>query len=88
MSQYYSVIIDLSISGPGNGKEVGGGLNSIDKLYIYQLMSNVKIMESKTFDSQIIMCSCTQNNDASLDNEFQNHLSKEHWKHGDLDQEK
>ena len=32
------------------------------------------------------MHSCTQNNDASLAKEIQNHLSKEHHKHGVIDQ--
>ena len=43
MSQCYSGIIDCSISAPGNGKYVVGGINAIDKRYIYQLMSNVKL---------------------------------------------
>ena len=43
-------------------------------------MSNVQLPGSKTFDSQILMHSCTQKNDFSLDNQFQKHLSKEHCK--------
>ena len=50
MSQCYSVIINHGISEPGNGKEVVDGINSIDMLYIYQLMSNVQLPVSKTFD--------------------------------------
>ena len=49
-------------------------------------MSNVKLPGSKTFDSQIIMHSCTQNNDVRLAKEFQKYLSKDHWKNGDIDQ--
>ena len=60
MSQFYSVIIDGGISAPGHEKEVVYGLNAIDKRYIYQLMSNVQLLGSKIFDSQIIMHSCTQ----------------------------
>ena len=41
MSQTYSIIIDRDISSPGNGIEVVGGLNDVDKRYIYQLMSKV-----------------------------------------------
>ena len=35
MSQFYSIIIDRSISSPGHGKEVVDGLNAVDKRYIY-----------------------------------------------------
>ena len=47
----YSIIIDQGISAPGHGKEVVYGLNDIDKRYIYQLISNVQLPGSKTFDS-------------------------------------
>ena len=55
MSQCYSVIIDRGISAPGHVKEVVGGLNDVDKryIYIYHLMSNVQIPGSNIFDSQI-----------------------------------
>ena len=59
MLQCYSIIIDRVISAPGHGKEVVGGLNAIDKRYIYQLLSNVQLPGSEKFDSQIIMHSCT-----------------------------
>ena len=55
MSQSYSIIIDCGISEARHGKEVVDGLNAVDKRYIYQLMSNVKIHGSKIFDSQIQM---------------------------------
>ena len=42
----------------------------------------------KTFDSQIIIHYCTQNNDVSLTKEYQKHLSKEYRKHGVIDQGK
>ena len=45
-------------------------------------MSNVQPPGSKTFDLQILMHSCTQNNDVSLDKELQKYLSEEHFKHG------
>ena len=35
LSQYHSIIIDRGIIAPRNGKEVVGGINSIDKRYIY-----------------------------------------------------
>ena len=48
-------------------------------------MSNVQLTESKTFDSQILMNSCTHKNDVSLEKQFQKYLSKEHCKHGVID---
>ena len=45
ISQCYWVIISIIISAPGHGKEVVCGLNSIDKRYIYQLMSNGQLPE-------------------------------------------
>ena len=52
MFQCYSVIIDCGISSPGHGKEVVNDINAIDKCYIYQLISNVKLQVSKLFDSR------------------------------------
>ena len=60
-------------------KEVVYGINVIDKSYIYQLMSIVQIPLSKIFDSQILMHSCTENNDASLDKQSQKYMSKENF---------
>ena len=51
MSQTYSIIIDRDISALGHGKEVVDGLNSVDKRYIYQLMSKVKFPGLFIFDS-------------------------------------
>ena len=55
LSQCHSIIIDRGISAPIHGKEVVDGINYIAKRYINQLMSNVQLPKSKTFDSQIIM---------------------------------
>ena len=41
MFQCYSFIIDQGISAPVHGKEVVYGFNTVDKCYIYQLMSNI-----------------------------------------------
>ena len=35
--------IDRGISAPGNGKDVVDGINTIDKCYIYELMSNFQL---------------------------------------------
>ena len=48
------------ISAPGNGKKVVYGLNAVDKRYINQLMSTVKIPGSIIFDLQIQMHTGTQ----------------------------
>ena len=66
MSQFYSIIIDRGISAPGHGKEVVDGLITVDKRYIYQLMSNVKLPGSVKFDSQIKMHTGTEKEDVSL----------------------
>ena len=84
----YSIIIDQGMSAPGNGKEVVGGLNSVDKPYIYQFMSTVQLPASNRFDSQMQMHTGNQKYDASLDKEFQHHMKKEHHKNGVFDQGK
>ena len=73
-SQYHSIIINQGISAPGHGKEVVDGLNDIDKRNVYQLISNVQLPGSRTFDSHILMHYCTPKDNVSLAKEFQNHL--------------
>ena len=77
--QCYLVIIDRCISSPGHGKDVVDGLNVVYKCYIYQLMSNVQLNGSKIFDSQMQMRTGNHKYDASLADEFQQHLTKEHF---------
>ena len=86
LSQCHSIIIDRGISAPGHGKEVVDGINAIYKLYMYQLISNVQLTGSKTFDSQILMHYCTPKKDVSLAKEFQKHMSRNDSKHGVIDQ--
>ena len=50
LSQSKSIIIDRGMSAPGYGKEVADGLNIIEKRFMYQLMSNVKLPGSIFFD--------------------------------------
>ena len=57
--QCHYIIIYLGISAPVHVKEVVGGLNFIHKIYMYQLMSNVQLPVSRTFDSHIIIHFCT-----------------------------
>ena len=86
MLQCYSVIIYHGISTPGHGKEVVGGINAINKHYIYPLISNAQLIGSRTFYSQILMHSITKINYVSLTKEFQKHMSKENQKNGVIDQ--
>ena len=70
-SQFYSVIIDQGISAPGHIKYVVDGINAVDKRDIYQLMSNVQVIGSNIFDSQMQMHTGNQKDDVSLAKEFQ-----------------
>ena len=86
LSQCYSIIIDRGISAPGHGNRWLMVLMPFTKCYMYQLMSNVQLPVSKTFDSQILMHYCTPKKDVSLAKEFQKHLSRNDSKHGVIDQ--
>ena len=61
------------------------GLNAIAKRYIYQLMSNVQLLVSKTFDSQILIHYFTHTKDISVAKKFQKHMSMDHCKHVVID---
>ena len=52
------------------------GLNAVDKRYIYQLMSKVKLPGPIRFDSQIKIHTGTENKDLSLAYELKNHLEE------------
>ena len=88
MSQCYSIIIVRGISAPGHVKEVIDGINTVDKCYIYQLMSTVQLPGSNRFDSQMQIHTVTQKYDLSLAKEFQQHLTKKYHKDGTIDQGK
>ena len=66
LSQCHSIIINRGIRAPGHDKDVVDCINSIDKRYMYQLMSNVQLTGSNIFEEQIIMHSCPQKKDFSL----------------------
>ena len=55
MDPCYSVIFDRGIRAPGHGKEVVDVIHAVDKRYIYQFMSNVKLHVSEIFDYQMQM---------------------------------
>ena len=67
LSQGHSIIFNWGISEPGYVKEVIDGLNAIDKRFMYQLMSNVQLTGSKTFEKYILTHSFTQIKDISMD---------------------
>ena len=64
------------------------GLNYIEKQYMYQLMSTVQLPGSRTFDSQILIHSCTPKHDVNLAKYFQKHMSIDDHKNGVIDQGK
>ena len=74
MSQTYSILIDRVISAHGHGKKVVDGLKTVDKRYIYQLVSKVQLPGLVRFDSQIKMHTGTENKDLSLAKLFKDHL--------------
>ena len=86
LSQRHSIIFDWGISALGHGKEVVDGLNSIDKRYMYQLMSTVQLPVSIFFEKQILINSCTPKRMSVWLKYFRKHLSKDDRKHGVIDQ--
>ena len=70
LCQFYldvtQLYLNLGIGAPGHSEEVFDGLNAISKRYMYQLMFTVILPGSKTFDSHILMYSCTPKKDVSL----------------------
>ena len=64
--QSHSIIFDRVISAPGHVKYLFDGLNAVDKRYMYQLISTVKLPVSKTSYSKILMHSCKAIKDFSL----------------------
>ena len=65
-----------------------GGINAVDKRYVYQLMSKVQLPGSVRFDPQIKTHTGTENKDVSLAREFKYHLEGEHRKNSVIDQGK
>ena len=54
VSQAFSVIIYRGISAPGYGREVGDGINDIDKRFILQPISTVQLPGEKGYDTQVV----------------------------------
>ena len=81
-SKALSVIIDRGISAPGHGIELTDCLNTIDKMFLFQLMPTMKIMSANHYDTQMVMHTGTRTSDVSLASEFQKYLSTLAFKHG------
>ena len=76
MYQCYSIIIDLVIIAPCNGKELLDGINAVDKPYIHQLMFIVQFPGSNRFDSHMQIHTGKQKDYVSLAKEFQHFMTK------------
>ena len=61
-----------------------GGLNAVDKRYIYQLMSNVQVPGLDRFYSHIKIHTGTENKDVSLAHKLKDHLEEEHRQNGPI----
>ena len=88
LSKAFSVIIDHGISARGHDREVLDGLNAIEKRFLFQLLSTVKLTGAKGYDTQMVMHTGTRASDVSLDSKFQKHLSTAARKHGVIEQGK
>ena len=75
LSQEFSVIIECGISAPGHGREVVDGLNAIEKWFIFQLISTVKLPGATSYNTKMVMHTGTHRPEVSLASRFQNHLS-------------
>ena len=82
LSQAYCVIIFRGVSEPGHDREVLYGLNTTGKIYISQLMTNMKLPGSKGYVTQMVMHYKTSTADFSLAWEFQKYVSNAAHRHG------
>ena len=85
LSQAFYVIIDRGISAPGNSREVVDDINTIDKRFLFHIISTVKFLGAKGYDTQMIIHTGTHLYDVSLARDFQKHLSTAARKHGVID---
>ena len=51
LSQAFYVIIDHGISATGYGRELLDGLNAIEKMFFFQLISTVQLPGAKSHDT-------------------------------------
>ena len=85
LSPDFYVIIGCDISATGHGREVVYGLNSIEKRFIFQLMSTVKLLGAIGYDTYTAMHTGTRTSNVSLASSFQKHLSTASRKNGVID---
>ena len=61
LSQAFSVVIDRGISAPGHNRYVVYGLNTIEKRFLFQLMSTVQLLCATLKDGYArISCACVE----------------------------
>ena len=58
--QAFSVVIDHGASVPGHGREVLDGINYIDKIFIFQLISTMPLIGAKGCDTQMFVHTVTR----------------------------
>ena len=66
LSHVFYVIIDRGIITPRHCREVLDGLNAIDKTFLFQLMSTMKLKGENIYDTQMVMHTGTRTSDVSL----------------------
>ena len=88
LSQDFYGIIERGIIASVHGREVVDGLNTLDKRFIFQLMSTVQLPGEKRYYTQMVMHTGTHTYDVSLAREFRKHLSNASLKHIVIDQGK
>ena len=54
-SHSFSVIIDRGISAPVHSIELVYGINTIEKSFLFQLMSTVQLTGANGYDTQMVM---------------------------------
>ena len=67
LSQSYNTIIDCGINAPGHIIEVVDGINATDRIYLFQMMSNVELPGTNGFYTKMAMHSSTLTADVILD---------------------
>ena len=70
LSQLFSIIFYCGIFEPVHGGEVKDGPNTIDRRFLFQLMSTVQLPVAKSDDKHIFTHTGTCTSDVSLASEF------------------
>ena len=75
LSQAYNIIINSGVSEPEHFIEVVDGLNTTEKMSLFQLMATVKLTGYWWYGTHISVHNAANNADVSLAWEYQKHLS-------------